>query len=99
MSTTQQRPESVPANGPTYHVGYAYPTSPAAKAMRRESTGGYYVQVHGLIPCDTFEQAMALAAELQATPDRWSMDHPLNLKFLTPEQRNAAFNAAKHKGA
>jgi len=65
-----------------YQIGYAYPTSPMARRLRRWRTGGYYFQAAEQLLCfDTLATAMAHAASSTLQPHRWSMDHPLNRRW------------------
>lgn len=70
-----------------HHISYAYPTSSNAKAVDREHTGAFCVRIDGaLTGYSTYAEALASIEALSSTPGRWSMDHPLNERFLTPEQ-------------
>lgn len=67
-------------------IGYAYPTSETAQALGRGKTGCYYFAAAGaLAPHDSYLSALAAAQAAGTTPDRWSMDHPANDRFLPRE--------------
>lgn len=64
-------------------ISYAYPTSPLAKQLMRSSSGCYAVQTHGAASAfGSYGDALSYAATLKTAPQRWSMDHPFNAKYL-----------------
>ena len=82
----------------THTIGYAYPSSTLAHRLGRARQGCHYVTI-GLrqrasrtTPFCTYSEALRHAQTLGTSPDRWSMDHPLNAHFLdrTPAAQRAA---------
>lgn len=80
LSTTLQSGE--------HKISYAYPSSTSATRLGRGKTGCYVLEVgdkaHAL---DTYADAAEMAQKQGTTPNRWSMDHPMNASFLV-EQRS-----------
>lgn len=77
-----------------YHIGYAYPTSPAARRVASRTshhagsrdiyrTGCYYYSGPDdvLLAFGTATAAEEHASTTGLQPDRWSIDHPANAKF------------------
>lgn len=63
-------------------ISYAYPSSPLACSLKRGKTGCYVVQtVDAELPFEGYHSAKEHADSLGTTPQRWSMDHPLNEAF------------------
>lgn len=70
-------------------IVYAYPGSPSAKAVGRDREGAYCVKAGKKITgYASYAEAVEAAKALGTTPWRWSMDHPLNAKFLQPGEVN-----------
>lgn len=64
-------------------IAYAYPSSPRACRLKHGKAGCYVVQTASQeTPLATYPDALALAQRLGTAPQRWSMDHPLNARFL-----------------
>lgn len=73
---------TTPAEG-EHLIAYAYPSSPLACRLKRGNAGCYVVQtVSQQTPLATYPAALELAQSLGTAPQRWSMDHPLNARFL-----------------
>jgi hypothetical protein len=71
-----------------HKIGYAYASSINAKRVGRSREGAYCLEAHGQISgYEAFSQALAAAARRGTQPARWSMDHPLNERFLTAENK------------
>lgn len=65
-------------------ITYAYPSSLNAARVGRAAQGAYCLAVGTSIQgYDTYQAALAAVAGTQ--PSRWSMDHPLNARFLRDE--------------
>lgn len=68
--------------GNEHTICYAYPSSPLACKLKRGMTGCYVVQTVGAeLPFEGYDSAKGHADSLGTTPQRWSMDHPLNAAF------------------
>jgi len=71
-----------------YEIGYAYPTSAIAEKLGQGHAGCHYVATAGgMTPHPAFADALRHARTLGAVPGRWSKDHPLNVKFLSPADK------------
>ncbi len=64
-------------------ISYAYPTSPVAVRLKRAREGCYAVTTDmAALPFPSYREALDHVETLKTTPQRWSMDHPLNRKYL-----------------
>lgn len=64
-------------------ISYAYPTSPLATRLKCASCGCYAVQTHDAAAAfPSYRDALTHVEQLKTSPQRWSMDHPLNAKYL-----------------
>ena len=63
-------------------ITYGYPSSENARRVGRGAQGAYCLAVEQEITGHASYDA-ALAAVRGTAPSRWSMDHPLNARFLT----------------
>jgi len=64
-----------------HEIFYAYPSSDIADKNKGH---GYYVFANKKYShFDNYENALFYAQTLGTDPDRWSIDHPANSKFLT----------------
>jgi hypothetical protein len=68
-------------------IAYCYPTSEGACRHSRGKTGCYVVQVGSEAEeaVDSFAEAISKVSARGTGPQRWSMDHEMNLRFLQPE--------------
>jgi len=65
-----------------YRIGYAYPTSPLAKRLKRYSQGCWFIEtVEGTASHASLQSAITEGKELGLVPHRWSWDHPLNAQI------------------
>lgn len=86
----QQPRERAAAVAPTNTIGegqhrisYAYPTSPSACRHGRGADGTYVVATAaGETPVPDYAAALENIQRLGTVPNRWSMDHPENARFL-----------------
>ena len=64
-------------------IGYAYPTSPAAKTHGHVLNGCWLIEVQGKEWAElTYAEALAAVKKQGTVPSRWSRDHPINIKSL-----------------
>jgi len=69
-------------------IAYAYPSSPRASRLNRGRTGCYVVQTaSGEVAVASFDEALQRVKPQGTAPQRWSMDHPLNARFLGGRER------------
>jgi hypothetical protein len=66
-----------------HEIFYAYPSSDIADKNKGH---GYYVYANKKYShFDNYESALLYAQTLGTSPDRWSIDHPENSKFLNKQ--------------
>lgn len=69
---------------PTHTISHAYPTSPMAMAHMCEKAGCFILELgQSQTPYTSYDDALKAALSLGSDPSRWSMDHPLNNRFLS----------------
>lgn len=77
------KPATTPSAG-EHLIAYAYPSSPRATSHKLGKVGCYVVQTDtNEVPQPTYGEALAHAQALGTKPQRWSMDHPMNARFLS----------------
>lgn len=76
----------------THTLSYCYPTSSNAIEHGFGKTGCYLLNIKGKdAPYATFKDAYMEVVIAKSAPTRWSMDHCLNLAFLSGELQEVMF--------
>lgn len=93
---TKTAPLSTTLQSGEHKISYAYPSSTSATRLGRGKTGCYVLEVTGKAQAtDSYADAVEKAQAQGTTPNRWSMDHPLNARFLVePEPVSVGSTAA-----
>ena len=64
-------------------ISYAYSTSHAARKLGHGPTGCYILTIGSIDRAfPRLSDAIAAAIDAGTEPDRWSIDHPSNARFL-----------------
>jgi hypothetical protein len=86
MNTKTTTPPA-PLQREEHTISYAYPSSSSAARLGRGKTGCYVLEVGGKAQAnDSYADAVVQAQAQGTAPSRWSMDHPLNARFLVEQE-------------
>jgi hypothetical protein len=85
---TKTKPLSTDLQSGQHRICYAYASSVGATRLGRGKNGCYVLETAiSEVALDSYEEAAERAKSLGTEPNRWSMDHHDNARFLTNEVR------------